>query len=171
MSNIALILQTAEHTYTKVTRKSKKPIKWEESIKEKINKFSKHEENLKTYKSNKEKMSKENPTQIKRLARTEKIALNKVKDIDKLVALLDTYILVYNQKNYKLQEKKEWMRKNTLFELYRGRYYRMLKENHLHNTKLAERKLRNSGGKCGKVQVRKIMEEIFNTKKIFKSFI
>lgn len=106
MSNIALILQTAEHTYTKVTRKSKKPIKWEESIKEKINKFSKHEENLKTYKSNKEKMSKENPTQIKRLARTEKISLNKVKDIDKLLAFLDTYILVYNQKKLQATRKK-----------------------------------------------------------------
>lgn len=51
-------------------------------------------------------MSKENPTQIKRLARTEKIALNKVKDIDKLLAFLDTYILVYNQKKLQATRKK-----------------------------------------------------------------
>lgn len=126
MSDIATILQAAQHTYEKVTKMPIKPSNWEESIQQKISKLSRQSGLLKTYKTNKGKLSKGELSEVKRMAGTKKCALQKPTDIDKLISFLETRVLVYKQKILTYRNRREWRKENTLFELYRGRFYRQL---------------------------------------------
>ena len=57
-----------------------------------------------------------------------KLILDKPKDVDKMISFLEERIVAYEKKIVSHYNRKEWRRENEKFELYRGRFYRDLKE-------------------------------------------
>jgi hypothetical protein len=64
----------------------------------------------------------------RRLIGEKKLILDKPKDLDRMIFFLEERILIYEKKISNHQNKKELRKENDKFELYRGRFYRDLKE-------------------------------------------
>lgn len=123
MTDIARVLQSVQHAYQRLTEKKKSPSEWKEIINKKIATITRNKNILLKHKGGKEKPTKDELKAARRLMGERKLTLDKPKDTNKMISLLEERIQIYESKSINHQNKKKRI-KNDKFELYRGKFYR-----------------------------------------------
>ncbi|KAK6089183.1 hypothetical protein P3W45_001830, partial [Vairimorpha bombi] len=128
ISSLKIDLKAMESLNDSQPRKRKKISEWKENILKKIEKAMKNKKLLLKHKDGTVRPSQDELKASRRLIGEKKLILDKPKDLDRMIFFLEERILIYEKKISNHQNKKELRKENDKFELYRGRFYRDLKE-------------------------------------------
>ncbi|KAK1347567.1 hypothetical protein LUQ84_003101 [Hamiltosporidium tvaerminnensis] len=124
---VARIIQTAQVYYDEATRKEKPRSAWKENIESKISKLVLSKDLLEKARKQ-EKLPTSETKSLKKIMREFNLNLSSVTDISKALAKKNESLNVYEKKITMYESRKRFRKENSMFELFRGRFYRGLSE-------------------------------------------
>ncbi|KAK1347821.1 hypothetical protein LUQ84_002802 [Hamiltosporidium tvaerminnensis] len=123
---VARIIQAAQVCYDQATRKEKPRSAWKENIESKISKLVLSKDLLEKARKQK-KLSTSETKSLKKIMREFNLNLSSVTDLSEVLVKKNESLNVY-EKNTMYESRKRFRKENRMFEIFRGRFYRVLSE-------------------------------------------
>ncbi|KAK1347804.1 hypothetical protein LUQ84_002785 [Hamiltosporidium tvaerminnensis] len=127
ITEAAYIMQAAQVCYDEATRKEKPRSAWKENIESKISKLVLSKDLLEKARKQ-EKLSTSETKSLKKIMREFNLNLSSVTDLSEALVKKNESLNVYEKKITMHESRKQFRKENRMFEIFRGRFYRVLSE-------------------------------------------